>query len=186
VILATGSLPDDSGFQRWLPGADYLPGIENGGVWSPEEVLRRDAKLGPSVVLDDEGGNWRGLGTAWVLAEQGKDVTIVTPEPLIGKELARTSAEAPLRGRLARRGVRVFTEHLIDHWSGDSVRIRNLLTGETSDLPASALALQPPTAPSIRCRAALPGRRSRLSATPPPPGRRLTPFTKGARQGFAI
>ena len=40
VILATGSLPDPDGRQRWLPGADRLPGLEAGGVWSPEEVLR--------------------------------------------------------------------------------------------------------------------------------------------------
>ncbi len=78
-----------------------LPGIEAGNVWSPEEVMRREARLGDAVIVLDEGGHWRGLGTAWALAEQGKTVTIVTPDPYIGKEITRTSADGPLRERLA-------------------------------------------------------------------------------------
>jgi 2,4-dienoyl-CoA reductase-like NADH-dependent reductase (Old Yellow Enzyme family)/pyruvate/2-oxoglutarate dehydrogenase complex dihydrolipoamide dehydrogenase (E3) component len=141
VVLATGSLPDEDGFQRWLPGADRLPGIERGGVCSPEDVIRREAKLGPEVILYDEGGHWRGLGTAWALAERGHKVTIVTPEPFIGKELARTSADIGLRPRLAKLGVRVLTEHLVAGWHGDGATLRNLLTGEETRHAASALVM---------------------------------------------
>ncbi len=141
VILATGSLPDEGSFQRWLPGHDCLPGIENGNTWSPEDVMRREAKLGDTVILYDEGGHWRGLGTAWAMAEQGIGVTIVTPEPYIGRELTRTSADAPLRARLAKLGVRFVTEHIIEHWSGSAARARNLLTGATQTLAATALVI---------------------------------------------
>ena len=92
VILATGSLPDEDGFQRWRPDLDRLPGIDLGGVWSPEAILRREARLGDTVVLYDEGSNWRGVGTAWAIAEQGKKVILVTPEAFVGKEIARTAA----------------------------------------------------------------------------------------------
>ncbi|MCA0271210.1 MAG: FAD-dependent oxidoreductase [Proteobacteria bacterium] len=139
VVLATGSLPDEEGFQRWLPGHDRLPGIDLGSVWSPEEVMRREAKLGPEVILYDEGGHWRGLGTAWAMAERGLKVTIVTPETFIGKELARTSADIGLRPRLAKLGVSFLTEHLIAEWQGDGATLRNLLTGEETRYPASAL-----------------------------------------------
>ena len=141
VVLATGSLPDEGGFQRWLPGHDRLPGIEHGSVWSPEDVMRREARLGDAVILYDEGGNWRGLGTAWAMAEAGRRVSIVTPEPFLGRELARTSADAPLRARLARLGVVVFTEQLIAAWHGDGATIRNLLTGTETRLDASALVI---------------------------------------------
>jgi 2,4-dienoyl-CoA reductase-like NADH-dependent reductase (Old Yellow Enzyme family) len=141
VVLATGSLPDEDGFQRCRPGFDRLPGLENGNTWSPEAVLRREAKLGSSVILYDEGGNWRGLGTAWALAEQGKKVTIVTPEAYIGKEITRTSADGSLRARLARLGCRFITETMIEHWSGNAADLRNLLTGEITNHPASALVL---------------------------------------------
>lgn len=141
VILATGSLPDPEGFQRWLPGHDRLPGLDRGRVFSPEEVLRREARLGDAVILYDEGGNWRGLGTAWALADEGKQVTIVTPEPFIGKELARTSADIPLRGRLARAGVRSLTESAIAEWHGDGASVLNLLTRQTVLVPATALVM---------------------------------------------
>ncbi|MFD1807067.1 hypothetical protein ACFSHQ_02320 [Gemmobacter lanyuensis] len=87
MILATGSLPDENARQRWLPSAPQLPGLENGNVWSPEEVLRREARLGDTVIVLDEGGNWRGVGTAWALAEQGKRWFWSRPTPLSAKRL---------------------------------------------------------------------------------------------------
>ncbi len=141
VVLATGSLPDEDGFQRWMPGKDRLPGIDRGNVYAPEDVMRREAKLGDHVILYDEGGNWRGLGTAWAMAEAGRKVTIVTPEPFIGKELARTSADIPLRPRLVKLGVTFLTEHLIAEWHGQAATIRNLLTGSETRLDATALVM---------------------------------------------
>ena len=141
VVLATGSLPDETGFQRWLPSEPNLPGIEAGGVWSPEAVLRREARLGDSVVIYDEGSNWRGVGTAWALAEQGKKVTIVTPEAFVGKEIARTSADGSARRRLAQLGAKMLTEHCISRWHGNGVTVRSLLTGAEETLPASALVM---------------------------------------------
>ena len=95
VILATGSLPDEEGTQRWLPQLGPLPGMQLGHVVSPEEVMRREVRLGDAVMVYDEGGNMRGVGTAWHLAEAGHRVTLVTPDPMVGKELARTSADIP-------------------------------------------------------------------------------------------
>jgi NADPH-dependent 2,4-dienoyl-CoA reductase/sulfur reductase-like enzyme len=139
VVIATGSLPDDWARQRWLPSAAALPGLENGNVWSAEDVMRRDARLGDTVILLDEGGNWRGVGTAWAMAEQGKRVTLVTPDAFIGKEIARTSADGAARGRLARLGVRMIAEHVITRWHGNGATLRSLLTGTEETIPASAL-----------------------------------------------
>jgi pyruvate/2-oxoglutarate dehydrogenase complex dihydrolipoamide dehydrogenase (E3) component len=141
VILATGSLPDDTGFQRWVPHEPSLPGLDNGNVWSTEAVLRREARLGDTVVVYDEGGNWRGVGTAWYLAEQGKKVILVTPDAFVGKEIARTAADGNARQRLARLGATFHTEHVIARWHGNGVTIRSILTGEETTLPASALVM---------------------------------------------
>ncbi len=141
VIVATGSLPDGTGFQRWVPGEERLPGIDAGGVFSPEEVLRREARLGDTVVVYDEGGNWRGVGTAWALAEQGKKVIVVTPDAFVGKEIARTSADGPARGRLARAGAVMLTEHVITRWHGNGVTVRSMLDGAEQTLAASALVM---------------------------------------------
>ncbi|MBC2834907.1 FAD-dependent oxidoreductase [Paragemmobacter straminiformis] len=141
VVIATGSLPDGTGRQRWMPEAATLPGIEAGGVWSPEEVLRREARLGGTVVVYDEGGNWRGVGTAWALAEQGKKVIVVTPDPFVGKEIARTSADGPARKRLAQAGAVMLTEHVITRWHGNGVSVRSMLDGSEQTLAASALVM---------------------------------------------
>jgi len=141
VILATGSLPDENGFQRWFPQEPRLPGLEAGNVWSPEAVLRREARLGDAVVVYDEGGTWRGVGTAWALAEQGRHVTIVTPDAYVGREITRTAADGPARRRLAQLGAQVRAEHCIARWHGNGVTLRNLLTGQEETLPASALVM---------------------------------------------
>ncbi len=141
IIIATGSLPDPDARQRWLPSAPRLPGMDAGGVWSPEDVMRREARLGDTVVVYDEGGNWRGVGTAWALAEQGKQVILVTPDAFVGKEIARTSADGPARQRLARLGARMLTEHSITRWHGNGITVRSLLTGQEETLAASALVM---------------------------------------------
>ncbi len=140
VILATGSLPDETGFQRWQPREPRLPGID-AGVWSPEAVMRREARLGDAVVVYDEGGNWRGVGTAWTMAEQGIKVTIVTPDPYVGKEITRTSADGPARQRLARLGTQFLTETRLLRWHGNGVTVQSLLTGAEQTIPASALVM---------------------------------------------
>lgn len=141
VVLATGSLPDEDATQRWLPQLGPLPGLENGQVYAAEEVMRREARLGDSVIVYDEGGNMRGVGTAWHLAESGKQVTLVTPDPFVGKELARTSADIPIRAKLAQLGTTMLTEHAILNWSGNGARLKNLLDGSETDIPASALVM---------------------------------------------
>lgn len=139
VVLATGSLPDENAFQRWLPHEPRLPGLENGHVHSPEAVLRREARPGSEVVVYDEGSNWRGVGTAWWLAEQGHRVTIVTPETHVGKEIGRTAADGAARRALARHGARFLTESLIARWHGNGATVRSLLTGEEVLVPAADL-----------------------------------------------
>lgn len=141
VVLATGSLPDETGFQRGVPEEPTLPGIEAGKVWSPEAVLRREAQLSDAVVVYDEGGNWRGVGTAWALAEQGKQVTIVTPDAFVGKEIARTAADGPARRRMGALGVRMLTEHRLVRWHGNGVTVRSFLTGKDEVIAASALVM---------------------------------------------
>ncbi|MFN3825184.1 MAG: FAD-dependent oxidoreductase [Pseudorhodobacter sp.] len=141
VVIATGSLPDDSGRQRWNPAPDRLPGIDLGHVHSPEAVMRREVRLGDTVVVYDEGGTWRGVGTALALADQGKRVIHVTPDAMVGKEIARTSADLPARQRLARAGARLVTEHCLVRWHGNGVTIRSFLTGEEETLPASDLVM---------------------------------------------
>ncbi|MCP4877337.1 MAG: FAD-dependent oxidoreductase [Gammaproteobacteria bacterium] len=139
VVLATGSLPDGLARQRWLPEHEQLPGLENGHVYACEEVLREQVELGKSVIVLDEGGNWRGTGTAWYLADKGHEITIVTPDELIGKELCRTTVDSRVRAALKKLGVSFMPESIIANWHGDHATVRSLLDGSTQRVDASAI-----------------------------------------------
>ncbi|WP_243612544.1 FAD-dependent oxidoreductase [Shimia aestuarii] len=141
VVLATGSLPQESGFQKALPQVAELPGVQSGSVWSSEDVMGRAARLGPRVVLLDEGGHWKGIGTAWHLAEAGHEVTIVTPDAMIARDLGRSATDFPARQTLARLGVGFVTESALVGWSSSGARCRSLLTGEEREIAAESLVL---------------------------------------------
>ena len=132
-------MPDGLGRQRWLPEADEMPGLANGKLFACEDVLRDQAELGKAVIVLDEGGNWRGTGTAWHLADRGHEVTIVTPDPMIGKEMVRAASDIQTRAALAKLGVRFVLESVIQHWHGDRAEIRSLLDGSISSIDASAI-----------------------------------------------
>lgn len=141
VVMATGSLPPETGFQKALAHLEELPGIANGNVFSAESVMAREARPGRRVIVLDESGNWKGAGTAWKLAEDGHQVTIVTPAAMIGSELQRTAADFPLRRRLAQLGARFMTESGILEWSGTSARVTSFLDGKETWIDADALVL---------------------------------------------
>ncbi len=141
VILATGSQPAGTGFQKALPHIPVMPGVDAGGVWSVEDVLTRAARLGERVIVLDEAGNWRGCGTAWRLAEDGHKVTIVTPDALIGRELQRSATDLPLRRNLAALGVAFVTETAIAGWAQGRATTLSLLTGAAGTIDADALVL---------------------------------------------
>ena len=123
---------------------EKLPGIEMGGVYSAEDVMARRALVGESVLLLDEGGNWKGCGTAWKLAEEGHAVTLVTPDPLVGKELQRTAADYPLRKRLAELGVDFILESAITSWNREGAEVFNFLNGKKQFVQANSLVFATP------------------------------------------
>ena len=141
IILATGALPAETGFQKALPERDSLPGHDLGQVFSVEDVMSRSARLGRRVILLDEAGGWRGCGTAWKLAEDGHEVTLVTPDPMVGRELMRPAVDGALRRRLHGLGVRFVVESSIQAWHGDGATIVSHLDGAETRIDADSLVL---------------------------------------------
>lgn len=141
VILATGSLPADTGFQRALPAREILPGIEHGRVWSVEDVMGKAARPGRRVLVLDDLGHWHGAGTAWALAEQGHEVTVVTRFAMLGWELVRTATDWPLRARLKQLGVETIGDAAILAWHGDAATVQDLRDRSETRVPADDLVL---------------------------------------------
>jgi 2,4-dienoyl-CoA reductase-like NADH-dependent reductase (Old Yellow Enzyme family)/thioredoxin reductase len=132
VILATGSSPTEAPSQRFWPNAKADAALRGPHVWPAEAVMAREARLGKRVLVLDEGGNYKGVGTAWHLAEAGHQVTIVTPEPQVGKELIRTAIDGPVRMRLAKLGARFLVESALGGFKDGKATIVNLLDGSES------------------------------------------------------
>ena len=141
VVLATGSLPSNTGFQHGLPTRHSLPGVDQPNVCSIEDVMNRSAKLGKKVLLLDDTGTWRGVGTAWYMAEREHDVTIVTSDPYVGQGITRTAADIPVRGRLRKLGLQFKTESVVDEWLGDAAIIMDLTNGEKQKVSFDTLVL---------------------------------------------
>jgi 2,4-dienoyl-CoA reductase-like NADH-dependent reductase (Old Yellow Enzyme family)/thioredoxin reductase len=129
VILATGSSPTEAPTQRFWPNATAEAALRGPHVWPAEAVMAREARLGNRVLVLDEGGNYKGVGTAWHLAEAGHQVTIVTPDPQVGKELIRTAIDGPVRMRLAKLGAKFLVESALGDFKDGKATIVNLLDG---------------------------------------------------------
>jgi NADPH-dependent 2,4-dienoyl-CoA reductase/sulfur reductase-like enzyme len=141
VVLATGSLPAATGFQRALPHVERLPGVDAANVWSVEDVLARRARPGKRVVVLDDIGHWHGAGTAWQLAEQGHAVTVVTRFPMVAFELIRTATDRPLRRKLKTLGVETIHDAAVTAWNGEGAEVVDLRDGATQRIAADALVL---------------------------------------------
>lgn len=140
VIVATGSQPDGTGFQRALPEFDSLPGIGRGNVWPAEDVMRREARLGKRVIVLDETANWKGGGTALYLAEAGHEVIVVTAAASVMAEMARTNADPQLRSRLRELDARLIAEAAVLEWHGDGATVQ-AFGGKPERIAADSLVL---------------------------------------------
>ena len=141
VIVATGSRPARTGFQRALPLVERLPGCDAGDVFSIHDVLDGSADPGHRVVVLDDVDDWRGLGTALHLAERGHDVTIVTASPVIAGGLFHSAADGPLRQRYADAGGRSITSSCVLGWRDGVAAVLSTLTRDLTKIDADALVI---------------------------------------------
>ena len=103
--------------------------------------MNRSAKLGQSVLLLDDVGTWKSLGTAVYLVEKGHSVSIVTPYAVIGRELVRTAADYAVREKLRQYGAQFYPETVVNEWQGTSARVMDLLDGSETEMPFDSLVL---------------------------------------------
>lgn len=104
VIIATGALPDMSGFQVALPSLPM--------TWSPEARVISSLELlagvekdwGRSVVVYDDVGDYEAIACAEFLIQRGVLVTFVTRQPMFGQIMEATARAEPALDRLGRDG----------------------------------------------------------------------------------
>jgi 2,4-dienoyl-CoA reductase-like NADH-dependent reductase (Old Yellow Enzyme family) len=139
VIVATGSRPPGTGFQRALPLVDRLPGVDAANVASIHDVLDGTAAARQRVIVLDDLDDWRGLGTALHLAERDHEVTLITAAPVVARGLFHSAVDGPLRKRYALAGGRWITSAALLGWRDGIAQIRSTLTGEQTMVEADTL-----------------------------------------------
>ncbi|MSP83265.1 MAG: FAD-dependent oxidoreductase [Alphaproteobacteria bacterium] len=126
VIVATGANYTKDGVQRALPHVRRMPGADQDNVITIADVLEGRAKPGRRVLVVDDEGGWRGIGTALFLAERGHDVDIVTGLPTAGHRTLANGMGGVLARMVANAKVTSHVRSAVLGIQGNAVTIRYL------------------------------------------------------------
>lgn len=140
VVLGEPAPPDDDLPTLWATGGlGREPPVPRVPTRSAAAVLAGDdPPPGPVVVLDPAGGA-TGVGVAELLAARGRDVALVTPDPVVGHELGPSGDLVPAQARLVAAGVRRVVRAVPAGWSDGVLELRDAATGAPSTLPCAAV-----------------------------------------------
>ncbi|MDP3711532.1 MAG: mycofactocin system FadH/OYE family oxidoreductase 1 [Mycobacteriales bacterium] len=139
VVVATGSVPADRTHGR-TPEADGQPGptVDPTVLLDVRAALTGEVPPGPVVVHDPVGGT-AGVAVAEHLALTGRDVTLVTADPIAGTLLSLTGDLADCNTRLQRLGVRRELKALLRSASGGTAVLEHVWTGERRTIDCAVL-----------------------------------------------
>ncbi len=123
VIVATGARP-------------VLPdGLASGvvKVVPVEDVVQGKVTVGDRVILVDDDGHYRATSVAESLAEQEKEVTLITPRTIEGSDIVQISWITQ-HTRLRAAGITITTGSAVAGTEGRSVLVEDLYSGEETVL----------------------------------------------------
>jgi len=120
VVVATGSR------SRTLK----IPGAEQRNVVDIRDVLRGKAEVGKRVVVIDETGSYAAASVAELLADQGRQVEMVTEDMFVSTELAQTLDLGLWYQRAFSKGITFSPQTMVREISGDTVVAADVFSQE--------------------------------------------------------
>lgn len=136
VALATGSRWRPDGVGRWhiqpVP-LDRVP------VLTPDDLLAGARPEGERVVIYDDDHYYLGGVLAELLRSEGREVTIVTPEPRVSEWTVNTLEQHRIQRRLLELGVGIRPLEAVVSADVGVVRTACVYTSRISELPCDAL-----------------------------------------------
>ena len=140
LIVATGGRPGAGIHGSGGAGRDGATGTSVTATVTAAEVLDDPASLpdGPVVIWDPIGGPI-GVGVAELLAGAGRDVHLVTPDYIVGNELARSGDLAPANARLAQAGVTFHKRSVLRSVDAAGAVLEDRFTGSTHEVAAGVV-----------------------------------------------
>lgn len=139
VAVATGARWRADGVGRAT--LDPVPIAEGLEVLTPDDLLRGRLPEGDRVVLFDDDHYYMGGALAELLATAGKQVTLVTPQPLVSAWTENTMEQPRIHARLAAAGVSIVLSQALISATSEEIRFVCVYTGRETVLPADALVL---------------------------------------------
>jgi dimethylamine/trimethylamine dehydrogenase len=142
VLLATGAVwrRDGIGRHRSRP----LPA--NGRVFTPDDLMAGRMPSGRVLVYDDDHYYMGGV-LAELLAQNGCQVTLITPAPMISYWTQFTLEQERILKRLLDLKVTLLTQHAIASSRPSDAVIANTITSAETTLPCEAIVLVTDRAP---------------------------------------
>src|SRR5688572_1655681 len=138
IILSTGATWRRDGIGRtlWKP----IPGYDLQNVLSPDDLMDGKKVNGDVVIYDDDHYYMGGI-LAELLAEQGCNVSLVTPAPMISYWSQYTLEQERIQHKLMKLGVKLYAQHVLSEIGSDCVRLSNTISGDSMELPRDGVVL---------------------------------------------
>lgn len=138
IILATGAIWRRDGLGRTL--RKPIRGFDLQNVLSPDDLMQGKALSGNVVIYDDDHYYMGGV-LADLLVEQGCQVSLVTPAPVVSYWSQFTLEQERIQRQLMKLGVKLYPQTVIRDIENDCVRLMNIMSGNEIELPRDGVVL---------------------------------------------
>ncbi len=133
VVVATGATPLRTGFAGVELDGDRLAGADLPHVAVAEDVLG-GADVGRRVVVLDEDRGYKAMGVAELLADQGREVHVLSSAAVMGSDLLPTGDLQLAYPRLMGKGVRFTPLAVVEEILPTRVRARHAYSREPIEI----------------------------------------------------
>jgi len=141
IVVATGSSWDDTGFSTFRPDCDAIAQMPGAHVIDPITALDDLEACGDRIVIVDDNGDYLPLGLARLLTAQGKVVTIVSADQMIGRSLEATLNLPWVYPRALREGVQMVVSNFVERIEPGKVVLKNVWSADASEILADTVIL---------------------------------------------
>jgi len=117
-----------------------IRGYDLHNVFSPGDLMDGKSVIGNVVIYDDDHYYMGGVLAEW-LAEQGCQVSLITPAPLVSYWSQFTLEQERIQQKLMRLGVKLYSQHILSEIEKDCVSLINTVSGEGFELQRDSVLL---------------------------------------------
>jgi dimethylamine/trimethylamine dehydrogenase len=138
IIIATGAKwrVDGVGRNQWKP----IKGHDLPIVFTPDELMRGNSPKGHVLIYDDD-HYYMGSILAEMLLQQGCQVTMVTPAPLVSYWSQFTLEQQQIQRKLVNSGVKIFTQQNLSEILTEKATLKNVITSQQTEVSVDAVVL---------------------------------------------